>query len=155
MGAVETVDGFKGNFVFAQAGILQGFVGSRPARPSRFCPSSQTSRFGAPSRKFGPGIGLQEDLDAEHIQLLCVAKMVTSIVSFVSSWKAEDESAMDNDAGFTTGARESPQLHRAESPFDSVEDFLIATLVTDQKQAQTGIFEKFDCVVFEIGAAVA
>src|SRR6185436_15447780 len=62
---------------------------------------------------------------------------------------------MDNNACAMAGFGEPPHLVHGDAFLDARKYFLVAAFVAYQKEAQAGIFERFDGVVVEVGAAVA
>src|SRR5262249_52412093 len=69
--------------------------------------------------------------------------------------QAENERAVNDNAGFVAGFGETAHLVHGDALFDAGQDVVIATFVADEEQTQSGVLEGLDRIVVEIGAAVA
>src|SRR5581483_9353231 len=104
--------------------------------------------------KFGARIRRgQTHLETEHIQLLRETNRLLNGFLCLDR-QAEDERAVDDNAGLMAVLGEPAHFVRGDAFLDARERFVIPAFVADEEQAQSVVLEALDRVLIEIGAAV-
>ena len=153
--AVETINAFEDVFL-VEAGILErGLLQAAVLDEVGLVLLHEPAVLAGHVVEFRAGIGRsQRDLQREDVQLL---REVDGLLHrFLRlDGQAEDEGAVDDDAGLVTGLGESPHLVGGHALLDARQGFVVAGFVADEEEAEAVVLEKLDRVVVEVRPAVA